>query len=168
MLIQIIDLSITEVALKTQEKKADFHLLRHPEMKDNDYIKQVRTLNIDSNTLIVHSKQNVAKALNAYALHLRFDDYLKRRKIYKRIGVSVHTLDELKIIERNDDVDYIFISPIYETKSKPGAKARGLVYLDEARKIFSGKIIALGGINDDNIKKTHYHADGIASIRYFL
>lgn len=169
MLIQIVDLTVSSnIDIYKQKHQPDYLLVRHPDLSNDEYMALCKALKISSRYLIVHTKLEVAKKLNVHALHMRFKDYQNRGKVYKRISVAVHNFDELKVIEANGDVDYVIISPIFETPSKPGATPKGIDFLKEAKLIYSGKLIALGGIRQNNINQCLKVSDGIASIRYFL
>ena len=75
---------------------------------------------------------------------------------------SAHNLKEI-LIKQTQNVDLIFISPIYKTKKKK-------FFLDTYRfinlkKLTRKKVIALGGINYSNFKKLRFtDCYGIASI----
>ena len=90
----------------------------------------------------------------------KHNSYLKRTS-FKLIG-SAHNLKEI-LIKENQNVELIFISPIYKTnKSK--------TFLDNYRfinlkNLTNKKVIALGGINSSNYKKLKLtNCYGIASI----
>ena len=76
---------------------------------------------------------------------------------------SAHNMQELKIKEKQG-VDYVFISPIFNTKNKRGM---GITRFNQLLNTTSLKIIALGGINELNLKKLpSTKIDGFASINY--
>jgi thiamine-phosphate pyrophosphorylase len=69
-----------------------------------------------------------------------------------RIGVSAHSPAEAAAMIAAG-ADYVTISPIFLTDSKPGyGPALGLVGLAEAAAIANGPVVALAGINPDNAR----------------
>ena len=92
---------------------------------------------------------------------LRHNIY-KIKKKFNIIG-SAHNIQEINIkIQQN--VKEIFIAPIFKRK----IKIIGLYGFLKIRSSFNQKLIALGGINEDNIKKLNLlKADGFAAIKYF-
>ena len=88
-------------------------------------------------------------------------------KIDKRLKIigSAHNFREIEI-KKKQKVDLIFISPIFKVKKKSG-------FLDIHKfnilsKITKKKVIALGGIKKENIKRIKMvHCSGFAGISYF-
>lgn len=70
-------------------------------------------------------------------------------KINRKIGVSVHSVDEAIEVEKLG-ANYILAGHIYETKCKEGLKGRGETFIKDIRKKVSILIIAIGGITDKN------------------
>jgi thiamine-phosphate pyrophosphorylase len=67
------------------------------------------------------------------------------------IGVSAHGQAEVAAAAAAG-ADYVTLSPIFLTASKPGyGPAVGLGALAAAARLSSGPVIALGGVNEDNI-----------------
>lgn len=84
-----------------------------------------------------------------------------------RLIYSAHTLEEAQSAATHG-ADFIFLSPIFVTPSKPGARPLGLETLRKAVASIAVPIIALGGITSENvldIEKTG--AYGAAGIRFF-
>ena len=92
---------------------------------------------------------------------LRHNVY-KTKKKFRLIG-SAHNIIELNIkIKQN--VEELFIAPVFKKK----INILGLFGFLKLRIFFKKKIIALGGINKNNIKKLKLlNADGLAAINYF-
>jgi len=94
-------------------------------------------------------------------------DFSILRKIDKRLKIigSAHNIKEI-MIKKKQKVDLIFISPIFKVKKKTE-------FLDICRfnilsKTSKKKVIALGGINKQNIKKIKMvNCSGFAGISYF-
>jgi len=81
------------------------------------------------------------------------------------IGISVGTVDEAVRAEE-EGADYIAISPVFSTASKNDAgPGRGLDIVREIRRRVSVPVIAIGGINLDNVREViAAGADGVAVI----
>ena len=102
--------------------------------------------------IILHHKLNLAKDNNLKRLHINYSFFktngLSRelRKKFK-FSCSVHSWKEYQ--EVKDIVEYVFISPVFDSISKPDYVAS--IQLHEVPKDKGAEIIALGGINCDNI-----------------
>ena len=88
-------------------------------------------------------------------------------KIDKRLKIigSAHNYREIAI-KKKQKVDLIFISPIFKVKKKN--EFLDLHKFNTLSKITKKKVIALGGIKKENIKKIKMvHCSGFAGITYF-
>ena len=88
-------------------------------------------------------------------------------KIDKRLKIigSAHNYREIAI-KKKQKVDLIFISPIFKVKKK--SEFLDLHKFNTLSKITKKKVIALGGIKKENIKKIKMvHCSGFAGITYF-
>ena len=105
---------------------------------------------------IVNDDPLIARESRADGVHLGQEDMQKysiteTRNIIgsgKIIGVSTHSIDELKRANE-DDVDYIAYGPIFPTKTKNyfiGAKD-----IEEAIKVAKKPVVFIGGINLSNL-----------------
>jgi thiamine-phosphate pyrophosphorylase len=119
---------------------------------------------------IVNDRLDVALACRADGVHLGQDDI--RVGVARQIappgfiiGVSVGTVDEAVKAEQ-EGADYIAISPVFSTASKNDAgPGCGLDVLQEIRRSVSVPVIAIGGINLDNVREViAAGADGVAVI----
>jgi thiamine-phosphate pyrophosphorylase len=120
--------------------------------------------------LIVNDRLDVAMACGADGVHLGQDDMRvgTARQLAPPgfiIGISVGTVGEAAEAER-EGADYVALSPAFPTTSKDNAgPGHGLDRLREIRRMVSVPVIAIGGINRQNV----WHviaagADGIAVI----
>lgn len=126
-----------------------------------------------SNTpLIINDRIDVALACGADGVHIGQSDMpyeVVRRLIGsdKIIGLSIENMEEAKDANKLD-VDYIALSPIFGTQTKLDIKKpfeeEGL---KRALQITKHKIIAIGGINVDNIHKCK-GLDGVAVVSAIL
>ncbi|MCX8160727.1 MAG: thiamine phosphate synthase [Candidatus Saccharicenans sp.] len=120
--------------------------------------------------LIINDRLDVALAAEAAGVHLGQSDlpvkvarkYLGRRAI---IGLSVENLEQLE--EAKDlPVDYLAISPVFATPTKTDAgPAWGLAGLARARSLTSLPLVAIGGLNENNVAEViRAGADGVAVV----
>jgi len=86
------------------------------------------------------------------------------KKKFKILG-SAHNLKEIRTKELQK-VDYLFLSPLF--LSKKNSTELGIYKFINLSKKTKRRIICLGGINKDNLKKIKLiKPDGIAAISYF-
>ena len=89
---------------------------------------------------------------------------LIKQKIMTILG-SAHNLREINIKKRQN-VEYLFLSPL--NKMKKNSKYLGTIKFNILSKYFKKNIIALGGINKDNLNMVNkLNCVGFAGIRYF-
>ena len=112
--------------------------------KINLILHQNYNLNLDDKYKIdgIHLSYNIFKSLN---------ENIKAELIkkYKRIGVSIHSLDEAKEVE-NLGASYIVAGHIFETDCKKGLEPRGLKFVEDLSSTLSIPIFAIGGIDEKN------------------
>ncbi|MHB8172352.1 MAG: thiamine phosphate synthase [Thermincolia bacterium] len=106
---------------------------------------------------LVNHHLEVALAVGADGVHLghRGPTIREARKMLGSqaiIGASVHNLEEGKRAVE-DGADYLLVSHIFHTDSKPSLPPNGLELLSQAMESFSLPVIALGGINASNIRQ---------------
>ena len=103
--------------------------------------------------VMAHDDIGAVEATGADGVHLPGggDPAAARRRLPRGlIGVSAHSADEA-IAELRAGADYVTLSPIFLTDSKPGyGPALGLDALAAAAAIAPGPIVALGGITPNN------------------
>ena len=112
--------------------------------KINLILHQNYDLNLDDKYNIegIHLSYNIFKSLN---------ENIKAELIkkYKRIGVSVHSLNEAKEVE-NLGASYVIAGHIFETDCKKGLEPRGLKFIEDLSSALSIPIFAIGGIDEKN------------------
>jgi thiamine-phosphate pyrophosphorylase len=105
-------------------------------------------------TVTAHEDLDAVVAGAAGGVHLpgAGDPAAARRRLPTGlIGVSAHSPEEAAA-QFEAGADYVTLSPIFLTASKPGyGPAVGLDALAAATRLSAGPVIALGGINEDNI-----------------
>lgn len=116
---------------------------------------------------LVNDYVDIALAVEADGVHLGEDDLpiSAVRKILpfdKIIGSSVHNLKEAKKAEK-EGADYISVGAIYPTSTKENAILVKPSLIREIKEKVSLPIIAIGGINENNLDKVmKFGVDGIA------
>ena len=112
--------------------------------KINLILHQNYDLNLDDKYNIegIHLSYNIFKSLN---------ENIKAELIkkYKRIGVSVHSLNEAKEVE-SLGASYVIAGHIFETDCKKGLEPRGLKFVEDLSSTLSIPIFAIGGIDEKN------------------
>ena len=137
--------------------------LREKDLYKNEYLNLVEKIypickryRID---LILHQNYdlNLDKKYKIEEIHLSYDNFKSLNKNireelikkYKRIGVSIHSLEEAKDVE-NLGATYVVAGHIFETDCKKGLEPRGLNFIKELSSILTIPIFAIGGINEEN------------------
>jgi len=164
-------LKVAEAALAGGATVIQF---RDKEMKDSEAVVTCREIykltKKKGVSFIVNDRVEVAKAMDADGVHLGQEDmsFSSARKILgkeKIIGISVETVEQaLKAVEGG--ADYLGVGPIYATATKPDAgKVLGIARLKEIREAVNIPIVAIGGINENNLEEVlKAGVDGVAVI----
>lgn len=137
--------------------------LREKDLNKNKYLKLVEKIypicqkyRID---LILHQNYDLRldNKYNIKGLHLSYNTFKSLNKNireelikkYKKIGVSIHSIDEAKEVE-NLGANYIVAGHIFKTDCKKDLEPRGLKFIQELSLILTIPIFAIGGINQEN------------------
>ena len=137
--------------------------LREKDLDKNEYLNLVEKIypickryRID---LILHQNYdlNLDKKYKIEEIHLSYDNFKSLNKNireelikkYKKIGVSIHSVDEAKEVE-NLGATYVVAGHIFETDCKKDLEPRGLNFIKELSSILTIPIFAIGGINEEN------------------
>jgi thiamine-phosphate pyrophosphorylase len=166
--------SHAEIAERAIAGGADTIQLRDKSCSSRELIRIAKTLREitrrSSTLFIVNDRLDVAIACGADGVHLGQGDM--RCDVARQlappgfiIGVSVNNVNEAAGAER-DGADYVALSPVFSTGSKPDAgPGHGLLLLREIRQHISVPVIAIGGIHRGNISEViRAGADGAAVI----
>jgi len=137
--------------------------LREKDLDKNEYLKLIEKIypicqkyRID---LILHQNYdlNLDDKYNIEGIHLSYSIFKSLNqnikaeliKKYKRIGVSIHSLDEAKEVE-SLGASYVVAGHIFETDCKKGLEPRGLKFIKDLSSALSIPIFAIGGIDEKN------------------
>lgn len=115
---------------------------------------------------VINDNVDVALACNADGVHVGQGDMeaAAARSLLgpgKIIGVSVNTVEEAILAQRNG-ADYLGVGALFATPTKPDAATISLDTLQAICRSVSLPVVAIGGINEDNILKLK--GSGIAGI----
>ena len=132
---------------------------------------RLREICRDSDSIfLINDRVDIALAAEADGVHLGQSDMpcLAARKLLgheKIIGVTVHNLAEALQAE-SIGADYLGVSPIFQTATKPDAgKPAGIRLIEEIRAQVDIPLIAIGGINHSNAGEVvRAGADGLCAI----
>ena len=137
--------------------------LREKDLNKNEYLKLIEKIypicqkykinlilhqNYDLN---LDDKYNIEGIHLSYSIFKSLNENIKAELIkkYKRIGVSVHSLNEAKEVE-SLGASYVVAGHIFETDCKKGLEPRGLKFIKDLSSALSIPIFAIGGIDEKN------------------
>lgn len=118
---------------------------------------RLRKLTQDFNAvLIVNDHADIAMCVNAAGVHLGQKDLPLReaRKIMGKnriVGISTHSLEQAIEAEKGG-ADYIGFGPVFHTTTKDAGGPKGVSMLREVKKQVTIPLVAIGGINFENIQ----------------
>jgi len=119
---------------------------------------------------LINDRVDIALSVDADGVHLGQSDmpFAAARRLLgpdKIIGLTVHNLAEALEGERLG-ADYLGVSPIFSTATKPDAgKPAGISLIEQIRRKVSLPLIAIGGINHSNARQVvAAGADGLCAI----
>ncbi|HSV72938.1 MAG TPA: thiamine phosphate synthase [Chthonomonadales bacterium] len=132
---------------------------------------RIRRLLVGSHVpLIINDRVDVALAVGADGVHLGQEDmpYAMARALLGPqaiIGLSVETVEQVLEAE-HWDVDYLGVSPVFETPTKPDTRGSwGLEGLALARRISRHRLVAIGGLHAANAESVvRAGADSVAVV----
>lgn len=121
--------------------------------------------------LIINDRIDVALAAGADGVHIGQEDMpypIARRLMGKEaiIGLSVETMEQVLEAEQYDDLNYLSISPVFETPTKTDTKgAWGIEGVRRVREVSRHRLVAIGGLNAANVRDVvRAGAEGIAVV----
>ena len=137
--------------------------LREKDLDKNEYLKLIEEIYPICQkykiNLILHQNYdlNLDEKYDIKGIHLSYsifkslNENIKAELIkkYKRIGVSIHSLEEAKDVE-SLGASYVIAGHIFETDCKKGLEPRGLKFVEDLSSALSIPIFAIGGIDEKN------------------
>ena len=154
----------------------DMVQFRDKEASDEDFLEtgfKIKELLKHKALFIINDRVHMALALDADGVHLGPQDMpaaIARKILGKKkiIGFSSHSLKEAMDAQKQP-IDYIALGAVFETPIKPDYNAVGLRALKQAAKKIKIPLIAIGGINESNIKEVRIQGiKKIAIVRAIL
>jgi thiamine-phosphate pyrophosphorylase len=121
--------------------------------------------------LLIAGDSRLAQAVNADGIHLP-GFMLRRPNLIQRrpgwiVSAAIHTITDLDRA-KTLGVDLGLVSPVFRTRSHPGARTMGIFGLRRFCRNAKFPVIALGGISERNMKAVASSgAAGIAAISLF-
>jgi thiamine-phosphate pyrophosphorylase len=119
--------------------------------------------------LIIDDRLDIALAVNAAGIHVGQSDMpceIARKLVGKDkiIGVSAHTVEEA-LKAQKDGADYLGVGAVFPTGTKKDAVDVSMETLKEIVQKVSIPVVAIGGVNQDNVDKlADTGIDGISVI----
>jgi thiamine-phosphate pyrophosphorylase len=135
--------------------------LRAKTMQPNEFFDLAQRVRSETKAhgckLIVNDRVDIALGCDADGVHLGQDDLPlgAARKLMgsKIVGISSHDLQQAQEAERNG-ADYVGFGPMFGTTTKAtGYPARGVEMLRQIRAAVKLPIVAIGGINEQNVQQ---------------
>lgn len=180
-----------EQIIKISKSKLNYLIIREKDLKNEELLELSLKVKEDlKNTnikIIVNSNIDVAKKIDADGIQLSFKNFMEvnnklytenlidskelvdnfrtmggKYKIYKMIGVSIHSYEE-GIQAYKLGADYVVYGHIFQTDCKKDIEPRGIKEIEILSKKIRVPIIGLGGIDENNYKEVlNSGAKGIA------
>lgn len=146
----------TELINELFQEGLDLLHIRKPFMNSEEMKDFIQKIDSEfHHQLILHSHYELAENFNISRFHFREID--RQNELYKSftdktISTSVHDIETFN--QLNEDWEYSFISPVFPSISKNGYGENSTI-LNDIRKRDNPnvKLIALGGINENNINE---------------
>jgi len=122
--------------------------------------------------LIINDRLDIALAVDADGLHVGQNDLpmLKARELFpdKIIGVSASTLAEA-LLAQQQGADYLGVGAVFSTSTKTDATEVSLEQLELIKKSVTIPVVAIGGINEMNLKQVlAAGVDGVSVVSAIL
>lgn len=154
--------SLEETVIQAVKGGASYVQLREKEMSTRFFVEEAgrikKLLKPYKIPLIINDRVDVAMACGAQGVHIGQQDmpYEIIRKLMGRkaiIGLSVETWEDV-VASQKMDVNYIGVSPVFATPTKNDTKKPwGLEGLVRIKKFSRHPLVAIGGINETNVRK---------------
>lgn len=165
--------SLYSVCREVLEQGATFLQIREKDLDENTFeqeAEQLRALCEEKAVpFVVNDSVEIALECNADGVHVGQSD-IKGRDIRamigpdKILGISAGTVEEAVAAEKAG-ADYIGVGAIFATSTKKNARSMPMEKLKEIRKAVTIPIVAIGGINGENMLQLKGSGvDGVAVV----
>lgn len=165
--------SLKEVVKESLDGGVTFLQIREKHLEEADFIREACEIKALCDKyrvpFIINDSVDIALKVGADGVHVGQDDMelcLAREMLGpdKIIGVSAHSVSEAVAAEKNG-ADYLGVGAVFATSSKDNASKLDHKVLREICKAVSIPVVAIGGINEDNILQlSGCGIDGVAVI----
>lgn len=127
--------------------------IRKPESSERDVaclLDRLKASGCDMSRLTIHYNEPLARKYGLGGVHLRGEELEKGAGAGLRRSLSTHSWKEVQ--QYAGRVDYLFISPLFDSISKPGYRS-GLDPEETFSRLahHAGRVVALGGISSDTM-----------------
>lgn len=160
--------NIYSVVLEALRGGVDAVILREKDLSYGELLPMAFNLRSITNSfgaqLIINSNIGAAIIANASFFHIGIEDFKRNKPDLNGalLGLSVHSIEEAIEAEKLG-AKYVLASHIFETDCKRDLKPRGVEMIKGIKTQVNIPVIALGGINENNIKKVlKAGANGVA------
>ncbi|WP_343696673.1 thiamine phosphate synthase [Flavobacterium sp.] len=136
--------------------------IRKPDFSEAEMAQFIDQIKLEfRNKLVLHNHLHLAENLGIDRFHFsekeRKNNPAKFSKPYRfkyeSISTSTHSIEDFNSIE--DEFDYAFLSPVFKSISKENYHPKNdLFQAVKFRTNYKTKMVALGGIDSNNIQKT--------------
>ncbi|AGK98857.1 thiamine phosphate synthase [Clostridium pasteurianum] len=144
-------INVTEAIVKGG---ADAIILREKDLSSKELYSlavKMQEVVMDRIPLVINGDYNVAVKCKADGIQLSYNTFLDFDKAYDKLkGVSIHSLEEAKKVY-DIGANYVLAGHIFNTACKAGLPGRGIEFLNEICSDVSLPVIAIGGIELNNI-----------------
>ena len=103
--------------------------------------------------IVLHDHHQLAKEYPIAGIHFNRRHPFTQRPIGLSASISCHSLEEVE--QYHDQMDYLFLSPIFNSISKPDYPAQFSLEQLRTSTIIDEKSIALGGISLERLPRLH-------------
>lgn len=115
--------------------------------------------------IVTHDHFYLKEEFKLHGIHLNSRNPSEPLNYNGHLSCSCHSLDEVKV--KKHLYNYVFFSPVFDSISKEGYHAictHEEMLQAKKDKIIDSKVVALGGINEQNILKVKEYGFGAAAV----
>ncbi len=167
---------LAQLDLLLHEDAFDSLILREKDLTEPSYRRLAESVidrcNAAGKPCILHTFVNTAIQLRHPAVHLPLPAFLSmtnaQKNAFSCIGVSIHTVEEAHLAERNGAA-YVTAGHIFPTDCKKDLAPRGTAFLRQSVQAVDIPVYALGGIHPGNIREClDAGAAGVCMMSYYM